>query len=288
MATYIGAIDQGTSSSRFMVFDKQGNIVESHQTEFPQYYPDAGWCEHDPIEILDSVTLCINETVEKMKARGLNPADIKAVGITNQRETTVVWDRLTGEPLHNAVVWLDTRTRSTVEKLVARTPTKKTDYYQGKCGLPFSTYFSGVKLRWLLDNKPEIETAHKEGRLMFGNIDSWLIYRLTGGAAGGVHVTDVTNASRTMFMNLRSLTWDDEICSFFEINKDILPRVASSSEVYGHFADGPLKGFPISGDLGDQQAAFVGQRCTKPGTVKNTYVRSGVPTVRLFSLFTRP
>ncbi|EGF79186.1 hypothetical protein BATDEDRAFT_30231 [Batrachochytrium dendrobatidis JAM81] len=246
MPQYIGSIDQGTSSTRFMVFDTAGHIVASHQTEFAQVLPQAGWVN----------------LMSLYGSKGLAP-----IGITNQRETTCVWDRLDGKPLHHAIVWLDTRTQDTVERLIAATPSKSKHHFQSICGLPLSTYFSAVKLRWLLDNIKAVQDANQTDRLMFGTIDSWLIYRLTGGVQGGIHVTDVTNASRTMLLNLKSLDWDDGMLSFFGMNKCSLPAVKSSSEVYGLIADGPLMGIPIAGDLGDQQAALVGQCCFQPGMV---------------------
>ncbi|KXS19324.1 glycerol kinase-like protein [Gonapodya prolifera JEL478] len=273
--TWVAAIDQGTSSSRFIVFDPAtGDIVAITQTEFPQIYPNAGWCEHNPEEgILRSVEYCIRETCRKIELEtGFKAKDvIQAVGITNQRETAVVWDAITGKSLHNAIVWLDARTTETVASLIERTPTRSRDHFRSKCGLPFSTYFSAVKLRWILDHSSEVAQAQREQRLKFGTVDSWLIYQLTGGASKGVHVTDVTNASRTMLMSLESLEWDSELCEFFAIDKSCLPAIRSSAEVYGTFASGPLEGVPIAGCLGDQQAALVGQRCFQPGEVKNTY-----------------
>lgn len=268
---YIGSIDQGTSSTRFIIFDEFGKIIVSHQMEFRQFYPKQGWCEHDPIEIINTIRTCIQEAIIKFIQKGLSTSDIKAIGITNQRETTVVWDKTTGTPVHNAIVWLDARTKSTVAELVENTPTKDKQYFQSKCGLPISTYFSGVKLKWLLDNSEEVKYVYNKGDLLFGTIDSWILYNLTGGTDGGVHLTDVTNASRTMLMNLKTLNWDEELLEFFNVNSSILPNICSSSEVYGHMFDGPLKGIPISGILGDQQAAVVGQRCFKPGEGKNTY-----------------
>ncbi|KAJ3340731.1 hypothetical protein HDU93_006401 [Gonapodya sp. JEL0774] len=251
-----------------------GCVVAYAQTEFPQIYPHAGWCEHDPEDgILRSVEYCIEETCKKIetetgfKARQV----IRAVGITNQRETAVAWDGLTGKPLHNAIVWLDARTMETVTKLIENTPNHDRDHFRKKCGLPFSTYFSAVKFRWMLDHSPAVFQAQKNDRLRFGTVDSWLIYKLTGGAASGVHVTDVTNASRTMLMSLETLDWDSELCEFFGVSRSCLPEIRSSSETYGTFASGTLKGVPIAGCLGDQQAALVGQRCFNAGDVKNTY-----------------
>ncbi|KAJ3013002.1 hypothetical protein HKX48_005977 [Thoreauomyces humboldtii] len=268
---FVGSIDQGTSSTRFMVFNENGDIAFQYQTEFEQIYPAAGWCEHDPVVIMDTVHLCMNEVAKLMTAEGFALTDIKAVGITNQRETTVVWDKTTGKPLHNAIVWLDGRTKDTVAQLVEKSPTKTSTYLQEKCGLPFSTYFSGVKLRWLLDNVRAVQDAHNDGRLAFGTVDSWLIYNLTGGVNGGRHVSDVTNASRTMFMNIHTLKWDTEILDFFGVKQSLLPEIVSSAEHYGNIVGGPLAGIPLAGCLGDQQAAVVGQRCFNLGEAKNTY-----------------
>ncbi|KAJ3145318.1 hypothetical protein HDU89_007175 [Geranomyces variabilis] len=281
----VGSIDQGTSSTRFMVFDTNGEMVTIAQREFEQIYPQAGWCEHDPEVIMETVHTCIAEACKNLEGMGRSIKDIKAIGITNQRETTVVWDKTTGKPLHHAIVWLDGRTNATVKQLVEKSETKTTTYLQEKCGLPFSTYFSGVKLRWLLDNVDAVKKAHDEGRLAFGTIDSWLIYNLTGGLDGGRHVSDVTNASRTMFMNIRTLKWDQEILDFFNVKAEILPEIVSSAEVYGNVTKGPLAGVPIAGCLGDQQAAVVGQRCFNPGEVKNTY---GTGCFMLFNTGTKP
>ncbi|KAI9144233.1 hypothetical protein BKA69DRAFT_1154761 [Paraphysoderma sedebokerense] len=285
MPTYIASVDQGTTSSRFIVFDTLGQIVALHQMEFRQIYPKAGWAEHDPYDILNSVKTCISETVKQMKSKNLNPLDIKAIGITNQRETTIVWDAATGKPLHNAIVWLDTRTKNTVNNLIQKTPTNSNDHYRSICGLPLSTYFSAVKLRWLLDNVKAVHDANENGTLRFGTVDSWLIYNLTGGQKGGTHITDVTNASRTMLMDLKSLDWSDELCRFFGVKKECLPTIKSSSEVYGHMEDGPLKGVPISGCLGDQHAALVGQKCFAEGSAKNTY---GTGCFMLFNTGEKP
>ncbi|XP_069114866.1 glycerol kinase 3-like [Argopecten irradians] len=230
-----------------------------------------GWVEEDPIEILASVLTCMQKAVNNLNALNISPASIKTIGITNQRETTVVWDKLTGKPLYNAIVWLDMRTAGTVDILVNKTPQKDKDYLRPKCGLPITTYFSAVKLRWLIDNCEEVRTAIKDGRCLFGTVDSWLLWNLTGGKDGGKHLTDVTNASRTMLMNIGSLEWDMDLLKFFDIPKEVLPEIRSSSEVYGQLVSGPLKGLNISGILGDQQAALVGQMCFKPGQAKNTY-----------------
>ncbi|GAB6028413.1 hypothetical protein CHUAL_002573 [Chamberlinius hualienensis] len=268
----IGAVDQGTSSTRFLVFaSKTAELLTYYQTATRQIYPKEGWVEQDPKEILQSVILCIEKAVQNLRDLDIDPAGIKAIGVTNQRETTIVWDKFTGEPLFNAIVWLDNRTAQTVENLIAKTPGQNKEYYQPKCGLPLSTYFSAVKLRWLLDNVPKVQEAVNENRCMFGTVDSWLIWNLTGGAEGGVHVTDVSNASRTMLLNLEEQTWDPQLLRFFDIPSSILPAIRSSSEIYGYVQDGSLQGIPISGCLGDQSAALVGQNCFKMGQAKSTY-----------------
>ncbi|CAH1795884.1 unnamed protein product [Owenia fusiformis] len=268
----IVAVDQGTSSTRVLIFSsKTAELITYHQTEISQKFPKEGWCEEDPKEILSSVYVCIDKAVQNLKALGIASSNIKAIGITNQRETTIVWDKITGEPLYNAIVWLDGRTATTVDSLVSKTPKQTKEHLQPKCGLPISTYFSAVKLRWLLDNETAVQTALQDGRLMFGTVDTWLLWNMTGGLNGGVYITDVTNASRTMLMNVHSLKWDSDLCKFFDVPMSILPEIRSSSEIYGCLSEGPLKGLPISGILGDQQAALVGQACFKRGQVKNTY-----------------
>lgn len=267
----VGAVDQGTSSTRFLVFNsKTAELLSHHQVELKQEFPKEGWVEQDPKEILNSVYECIEKTCEKLGQLNIDISNIKAIGVSNQRETTVVWDKLTGEPLYNAVVWLDLRTQSTVENLSKRIPGNN-NFVKSKTGLPLSTYFSAVKLRWLLDNVRKVQKAVEEERALFGTVDSWLIWCLTGGANGGVHCTDVTNASRTMLFNIHSLEWDKELCEFFEIPMKILPNVRSSSEIYGLMKAGALEGVPISGCLGDQSAALVGQMCFQDGQAKNTY-----------------
>ncbi|XP_033122765.1 glycerol kinase-like [Anneissia japonica] len=268
----IGAVDQGTSSTRFLVFSsKTSELICFHQTELSQTFPKEGWVEEDPLEILESVYSCIEETTKKLAAKNIDASAIKAIGITNQRETTVVWDKTTGKPLHPAIVWLDTRTVSTVDKLINKTPNKCKEFLKPKCGLPLSTYFSAVKVKWLMDNCSDVQAAIKDDRCLFGTVDSWLLWNMTGGVEGGVHLTDVTNASRTMLMNLNTLQWDEELCSFFEIPMSILPEIRSSAEVYGKLNKGILQGIPIAGILGDQQAALVGQNCFRKGMAKNTY-----------------
>ncbi|XP_071806596.1 glycerol kinase-like isoform X1 [Asterias amurensis] len=268
----VGAIDQGTSSTRFLVFaSKTSELLSYHQVEVKQSFPKEGWVEEDPKEILATCSECIERVVENLQKMNIDPINIKAIGITNQRESTVVWDRITGEPLFPAIIWLDTRTATTVQKLIEKTPGQNKDHLQSLCGLPLSTYFSAVKLRWILDNSADVRKAVDENRCCFGTIDSWLMWNFTGGKDGGLHITDSTNASRTMLMNIKTLQWDDKLCSFFDIPKSVLPEIRSSAEVYGNMVEGALKGVPISGILGDQQAALVGQTCLKKGMAKNTY-----------------
>ncbi|KAF7230165.1 transcript variant X1 [Nothobranchius furzeri] len=274
----VAAIDQGTSSTRFLVFNsKTAELLSHHQVEIKQSFPKEGWVEEDPKEILQSVYECMERTCEKLMQHNIDISNIKAIGVTNQRETTLVWDKETGEPLYNAIVWLDLRTQSTVERLINKTPGRNKNHLRHKTGLPISTYFSAVKLRWLMDNVSEVHEAVMSHRAMFGTVDSWLIWCLTGGKSGGVHCTDVTNASRTMLFNIHTMNWDPELCKYFGIPMEILPRVRSSSEIYGlmvstfFIKSGALSGIPISGCLGDQSAALVGQMCFKDGQAKNTY-----------------
>ncbi|KAM9836239.1 glycerol kinase 3-like [Aulostomus maculatus] len=268
----VAAIDQGTSSTRFLVFNsKTAELLSHHQVEIRQSFPKEGWVEEDPQEILQSVYECMERTCEKLTQLNIDISNIKAIGVTNQRETTLVWDKETGEPLYNAIVWLDLRTQSTVEGLINKTPGRNKNHLKHKTGLPISTYFSAVKLRWLMDNVDKVREAVASHRAMFGTVDSWLIWCLTGGKSGGVHCTDVTNASRTMLFNIHTLDWDPELCKYFGIPMEILPRVRSSSEIYGLMKSGSLSGIPISGCLGDQSAALVGQMCFQDGQAKNTY-----------------
>jgi glycerol kinase len=264
MARYVGAIDQGTTSSRFIVFDAAGSMVSVGQREHQQIYPRPGYVEHDGQEIWRNTQAVIAEALDK---GGLDARDLAAVGITNQRETTLLWNRRTGEPLHNALVWQDTRVDAMVEAF-ARDGGR--DRLRGKTGLPLASYFSGLKLRWLLENVPDARRKAGSGEALFGTIDSWIVWNLTGGPSGGRHLTDVTNASRTQLMDLETLAWDEDILRLFEIPRACLPEIVSSSAVYGEAA-GPLAGVPIAGILGDQQAALVGQACFKPGEAKNTY-----------------
>ncbi|KAM3969071.1 glycerol kinase 1 [Aphomia sociella] len=270
----VGSIDEGTSSARFIIFKANSSeVVTSHQKELRQHFPQEGWVEQDPYDILEVVTTCIQIAIENLLKLGGKAEDIIAVGVTNQRESTIVWDKNTGKPLHNAIVWLDMRTSSTIDKLLDTVPnkTRNKNYLKPLCGLPLSPYFSAVKLRWLSDNVNAVKNAMKNGTCCFGTVDTWIIWNLTGGPNGGKHITDVTNASRTMLMNIENLDWDPLLLKFFEVPKSVLPAIKSSSEIYGYISDGPLKGKPISGCLGDQQAALVGQMCLQKGQAKATY-----------------
>lgn len=264
MPQYVAAIDQGTTSSRFMVFDHHGQVVASAQQEHRQIYPKPGWVEHDPLEIWAAV----QSVIARVLADGaIAPRDIAAVGVTNQRETTVVWDRNTGKPIYNALVWQDTRTADLISEWAKD---RGQDRFRTQVGLPLATYFSGPKIKWLLDNLPGARACAVNGELAFGNIDTWIIWNLTGGRNGGVHVTDVSNASRTMLMNLHTLGWDPELLQVMDIPRGMLPTIRPSSQVYGSAA-GQLGGIPVAGALGDQQAAMFGQTCFSPGDAKNTY-----------------
>uniref|UniRef100_A0A4W4GJG6 glycerol kinase n=1 Tax=Electrophorus electricus TaxID=8005 RepID=A0A4W4GJG6_ELEEL len=277
----VAAIDQGTSSTRFLVFNaKTAELLSHHQVEIQQSFPKEGWVEEDPKEILQSVYECMDRTCEKLTQLNIDISNIKAIGVTNQRETTIVWDKETGEPFYNAIVWLDLRTQSTVERLINRTPGRNKNHLKHKTGLPISTYFSAVKLRWLMDNVEEVRRAILSHRALFGTVDSWLIWCLTGGEKSGVHCTDVTNASRTMLFNIHSLDWDPDLCKYFDIPMEILPKVRSSSEIYGLMKSGALTGIPISGvnyispdftQILLWSAALVGQMCFQDGQAKNTY-----------------
>ena len=269
MAKYVAAVDQGTTSTRCMIFNHAGESVAIHQLEHEQIYPKPGWVEHDPMEIWARTQDVIKEA---MKKAGATAADIAAVGVTNQRETTVIWDKKTGKPYYNAVVWQDTRTDRICNELAKD---GGQDRFRPQVGLPLATYFSGPKIKWLLDNVDGLRAAAERGDAIFGNTDTWVIWNLTGGAKGGAHVTDVTNASRTMLMDLDGTHWDDKIINIMGIPKSMLPEIRPSSDpkIYGYTAeDGPFGGrIPVCGDLGDQQAATVGQACLSPGEAKNTY-----------------
>jgi glycerol kinase len=263
--TLIGALDSGTTSTRFMLFDAQGAVVAYDQREHRQIFPQSGWVEHDPLEIWERTRQVIGATMAKAQ---VSAAEIAAIGITNQRETTLLWERRTGRPIYNAIVWQDTRTDRLCHELQAQGHAQ-TIYH--KAGLPVATYFSGPKIRWLLDNVPDARVKAEAGELLFGNIDTWLIWQLTGGA----HITDPTNASRTMLMNLETLDWDEELLEILQVPRSLLPTIRPSSDPAGYgttLQEGPFQGrIPVCGDLGDQQAATVGQTCFSAGEAKNTY-----------------
>jgi glycerol kinase len=260
MTKYVGALDQGTTSTRFMIFDHGGNVVGIDQKEHEQIYPKPGWVEHNPMEIWER---CKEVMAGALAKSNLKLEDLAAVGVTNQRETTVVWEKATGKPVYNAIVWQDTRTDQICNELAKD---GGQDRFRVKVGLPLATYFSGPKIKWILDNVPGVREKAEKGEVLFGNIDTWAIWNLTGGPGGGAHVTDVSNASRTMLMNLETLDWDPDMLAVMGIPRAMLPAVKASSEVYGS-----VGGVPVSGDLGDQQAALFGQTCFSPGEAKNTY-----------------
>jgi len=268
MARYVGAVDQGTTSTRFMVFDKGGNEISRHQLEHQQILPQPGWVEHDPLEILARTDEVI---ARAMRNANITAADLAAIGVTNQRETTIVWNPKTGQPWYNAIVWQDTRT----DRIVNALSEAHGQLIRSRTGLPPATYFSGAKIQWILDNVPGVRDAAARGEAVFGNPDTWVIWHLTGGRDGGIHATDVTNASRTMLMNLQTLQWDDELLRIFNIPRAMLPSIQSSSDAqaFGVTRRGGAAGgeVPVAGDLGDQQAATVGQVCIRPGEAKNTY-----------------
>jgi glycerol kinase len=278
MAKYVGAIDQGTTSTRFMIFDHSGKVVSVDQKEHEQIYPKPGWVEHNPQEIWTRVQEVIHGSLQKGH---VDPKDIAAIGITNQRETTVVWEKATGKPVYNAIVWQDTRTDQICNELAKD---GGQDRFRSKVGLPLATYFSGPKIRWILDNVPGARARAEKGEILFGNIDSFVIWNITGGPHGGVHVTDVSNASRTMLMNLQTLDWDPEILRIMNVPRAMLPKIMPSSAVYGK-ATGELAGIPVAGDLGDQQAALFGQTCFSAGEAKNTY---GTGCFMLLNTGTKP
>ena len=278
MTKYVGAVDQGTTSTRFMIFDHGGKVVGLDQKEHAQIYPKPGWVEHDPMEIWQRTQEVITGALQKA---GLSAADLAAVGVTNQRETTVVWEKATGQPVYNAIVWQDTRTDQICNRLAKD---GGQDRFRKKVGLPLATYFSGPKIKWILDNVEGVRAKAEKGEVLFGNIDTWVIWNLTGGPNGGVHVTDVSNASRTMLMNLETLDWDPEILKIMGVPRAMLPAIKPSSEVYGT-ATGALAGVPVAGDLGDQQAALFGQTCFSVGEAKNTY---GTGCFMLLNTGTKP
>jgi glycerol kinase len=280
---YVAAVDQGTTSTRFMVFNHAGEVVSVDQLEHEQIYPKPGWVEHDPMVIWERTQQVIKGGLEK---KGIKAEEIAAIGVTNQRETTIVWNKHTGKPYYNAIVWQCTRTKEICDEL---TKDGGQDRFREKVGLPLATYFSGPKIKWILENVPGVREAAEKGDAIFGNIDTWEIWWLTGGPKGGAHVTDVSNASRTMLMNLKTLDWDDEILHIMGIPKQMLPKIRPSSdpEIYGYTPkDGPFgTSIPVCGDLGDQQGAFVGQTCFTPGEAKNTY---GTGCFMLLNTGTKP
>jgi glycerol kinase len=287
MAKYVGAIDQGTTSTRLILFDADGRIAAVDQREHEQINPRAGWVEHDPLEIWRRTREVIGGA---LASSGAEAGDVAAIGIANQRETTVVWDRETGEPVHNAIVWQDTRTAALVREFAGEAGVNR---LRDRVGLPLSTYFSGPKIAWILEHVEGARERAENGELAFGNIDSWVLWNLTGGRAGGVHATDVTNASRTMLMDLQTLDWHEPSLELMGIPRALLPEIRSSSEIYGEAAGTALGGRPVAGILGDQQAALFGQTCFDRGDAKNTYgtgsfllVNTGAEIVRSDQLLT--
>ena len=287
MSKFVGAIDQGTTSSRFILFDKDGNIGHIDQREHEQINPKAGWVEHDATEIWQNTRRVINGA---MSDSDVEAGDVEAIGITNQRETAVVWDRETGEPIYNAIVWQDTRTGGLVRELAGD---EGVDRLRDVTGLPLSTYFSGPKITWLLDNVDGARKRAENGELLFGTTDSWVLWNLTGGKDGGIHITDVTNASRTLLMDLKTLDWHDDALDLMGVPRSMLPEIKASSEEYGEAKGSAIGGRPLSGILGDQQAAMFGQTCFEPGDAKNTYgtgsfllVNTGEEVVRTDDLLT--
>jgi glycerol kinase len=279
MSRYVGAIDQGTTSSRFIVFDRKGEIVSLAQKEHRQIYPKPGWVEHDPLEIMANTDEVIGAALTRAN---LQARDLAAIGITNQRETTLLWEKRTGRPLCNALVWMDTRTAPLV---AAYTRDGGQDRFRPRTGLPLTTYFAGLKLRWILDNVAGARQKAESGEALFGTVDTWLAWNLTGGPHGGVHVIDVTNASRTQLMNIGSCEWDDDMLAEFAIPRACLPRIVSSSAVCGESSTAHLKDIRLAGILGDQQAALVGQTCFAAGEAKNTY---GTGSFLLMNTGTKP
>ena len=276
---FIAAIDQGTTSSRCIIFDAGGRIVEVDQKEHEQILPKPGWVEHNASEIWTNVQEVVDNAISKA---GITSADVLAIGITNQRETTLLWDKNTGEPVHNAIVWQDTRTNTLIKELGGNVGQ---DRFRRDTGLPLATYFAGPKARWLLDNVKGLRERAERGEILFGTMDTWVIWNLTGGVNGGAHVTDVTNASRTMLMNLHTLEWDPEICAAIGVPTAMLPEIRSSSEVYGTARGGALNGIPVASALGDQQAALFGQTCFSEGEAKSTY---GTGTFMLMNTANKP
>ncbi|KAJ7210447.1 glycerol kinase [Mycena pura] len=279
---FVGSLDCGTTSVRFIVFDKHADIVAQHQLEFPQYYPHPGWHDHDATEIQVHAEQCIEGAMKELVAAGWTADSVKVIGITNQRETAVAWSRKTGKPLCKAIVWTDSRTKNVVahfEHKLAETGIevapgqwkKGPEALRNITGLPLSTYFSAIKLRWMIDNYPDVAAAHEADELAFGTVESWVLYNLLGGAAHGIHLSDVTNASRTLLLNTATLKWEPSLLAFFGFRPSILPKLVSTSQVYGKIAAGALKGVPVGGLVGDQQGALVGNKCLRQGEAKCTF-----------------
>ncbi|KAJ7110284.1 glycerol kinase [Mycena crocata] len=282
---FVGSLDCGTTSVRFIIFDQYAEIVAQHQLEFPQYYPHPGWHDHDATEIQEHAERCIAAAVEDMVAAGWAADSVKVIGITNQRETAVAWSRKSGKPLCKAIVWTDSRTKNTVAHFEAKLVEPGIEvspgvWKKGKdgvealrdiTGLPLSTYFSAIKLRWMIDNYPDVAAAHESDDLLFGTVESWVLYNLLGGVAANIHLSEVTNASRTLLLNTTTLQWEPSLLAFFGFRESILPKLVSTSEVYGKIAAGPLKGVPVGGLVGDQQGALVGNKCLAKGEAKCTY-----------------
>lgn len=266
----IGAIDQGTSSTRFLVFENlTGKLIASSQREIKRIVPCEGWVEIDPIAIMESVYVTIESVNQQLRAHNstiMDASELKCVGICNQRESTVVWDKISGKSLYNVIVWMDNRTKDLVDDIIDKTPGRDFNWLKDKTGLPMSTYFSAFKLRWLIDNVEEVKLALKSDRLMFGTVDSWILWNLTG-----EHMTDVTNASRTFLVDIETLEWDKQLCKHFGVPMNILPKIRSSADHFGLIQHGPLKGLPITGVIGDQSAALFGHNCLQLGQTKATF-----------------
>ncbi|XP_048479440.1 glycerol kinase [Plutella xylostella] len=268
----VGAVDAGTCNVKFMVFAANtSEVLTYHQVTIKRFSPQEGWVEQDALELYNAVFECIEVTADNLQKLDINPADVVGIGVANQRETTIVWNSNTGQPLYSAIAWLDVRTSKIVDDLIKVKGVQSANAVSQISGLPLSTYFSSVKLKWLLQNVPAVKEALAAGQCLAGTVDSWLIWNLTGGPHGGIHVTDVTNASRTQLMSLKNLQWDKNLLRFFEIPPQILPKIKSSAEIYGYVSSGSLCGIPIAGCLGDQQAALVGQNCMRFGQAKCTF-----------------
>lgn len=270
----VGVIDEGTSTVVFSVYTSTDfKEIASHREEVTLIHPQDGWVEQNPQEIMRLIRVCIKETCLKLETEGFSVQDIATIGITNQRETTIVWDKKTGEPLYNAIVWNDNRTTVTVDEVLAKLPENNKNHFKDISGLPISPYFSALKLKWMRDNLPAVRKAINQQRCLAGTVDSWIVWNLTGGVQGGLHITDVTNASRTLLMNIETTNWDPLLLKTFSVYSNILPEIKSCSEIYGKVNDGDnvLNGVSISGILGNQQASLLGQLCLKKGQAKCTY-----------------